>query len=94
MQDNLMYEIELIVLFKIKFDSSAMKGVLWRNKYSRIEIFTEEFMEMMDATADNQMYAVMWIRWEDRIAYRLAVGYVAVSGFDAAYLVKKQIVLG
>lgn len=87
-------EIELISIFKLNFDSPGIKNALWINKYSRSKQFTEEFVDLVNSLDDKTMYAVMWIRWEHGVAYRIAVGYVTVEGFDAAKPTEKHIVLG
>ncbi|KAH8598783.1 heterokaryon incompatibility protein-domain-containing protein [Bisporella sp. PMI_857] len=86
--------IELIPLFKIDFQNSSMQSIIWRNKYSNVGQFSRAFGEFLEEQTDLNMYATMWIRWEDGIAYRVAVGYVTQEGFRTAGPAEKEILLG
>jgi len=87
-------EAELIALYKMDFGTSAAQNVLWMNQYSKVGQFSKDFIELIHGREDKDMYAVMWIRWENKVAYRVAVGYVTVEGFDETEPVEKMIVLG
>jgi hypothetical protein len=87
-------ETELIALYKMDFGTSGAQNVLWMNQYSKVGQFGKGFIELIDGREDKDMYAVMWIRWEWKVAYRVSVGYVTVDGFVGAEPVEKVIVLG
>ncbi|KAF8853579.1 HET-domain-containing protein [Acephala macrosclerotiorum] len=88
--------VELISLFSIDFSSQAMKDLLWMNSLSKIGIFSKEFADMVDGMEEGGrwMKAVMWIRWEEGIARRVAVGWVSAEGFEAAGMKEREVVLG
>jgi hypothetical protein len=86
--------VELISLFEMDFGSEAMKRLFWMDSLSRRKTFGTDFSEMIEGRKDKMIRVVLWIRWDGDVAYRIALGYVTVEGFEAAGPAEKEIALG
>jgi hypothetical protein len=68
-EDGSNSSVELIQLFELDFATSSLKSLLFLNRMSRLGQFRKEFVDMIEGSDDKHVYVVMWIRWENGVAY-------------------------
>lgn len=71
---------EVLPIAELDFSSRFVEGLLYRNRYSRLGQFSQDFMHLVDQDVD--MLIVLWIVHQHGLSRRVALGYLTKAGLS------------